>query len=166
VRHTPRMDYFSPAARDDQKAAFSAARDVALGKSRDEVRALYLEELRSRDISPPADSNYLEFDVTRIISASQPKQVAFRAARDVALGKSRREVRALYLAELRSRDVSPPRGKYLRRDVTRIISTARYKAAQENGPRHRRPARLSLLTRLRICVSLIRNAKKLRQLTR
>jgi hypothetical protein len=159
------MDYFSPDAREEWKAAFRASRDVAPGKNRDEVRALYLAELRSRDISPPPD-DYLEMDVTRVINASQPKEAAFRAARDVAPGKKRGEVRAVYLAELRSRDISPPPPDDLRRDVTRIINASQHKAAAGHAARRRRPARLGLLTRLLISVRLIRNAKRFRELLR
>jgi hypothetical protein len=62
-------DYFSPETREGRKAAFREARALAAGKSRDEVRELYLADLRARDISPPP-GDYLEMDVTRIISAS------------------------------------------------------------------------------------------------
>jgi hypothetical protein len=62
------MDYFNADIRQDRQAAFRAARDAAAGKSRDEVRAFYLGELRSRDVSPPPE-DYLELDVTRVINA-------------------------------------------------------------------------------------------------
>lgn len=62
-------DYFSRDTREDRKAAFRAARDAAAGRGRDEVRALYLAELRARDVGQPPD-DYLEMDVTRIINAS------------------------------------------------------------------------------------------------
>jgi hypothetical protein len=63
------MNYFSPDKREEWRAAFRAARGVAVGKSRDEVRALYLAELASRGIGRPPD-DYLEMDVIRIINAS------------------------------------------------------------------------------------------------
>jgi len=62
-------NYFSPDTREGRKAAFREAREVAAGKSRDDVRELYLADLRARDISPPP-SDYLEMDITRIIRAS------------------------------------------------------------------------------------------------
>lgn len=75
------MNYFSPETRDERRAAFRAVRDVAAGKSRDEVRALYLAELRSRGISQPPD-DYLEIDLTVIINASghktEPRAAAHR----------------------------------------------------------------------------------------
>jgi hypothetical protein len=105
------MDYFSPGTREERKAAFRAVRDMAPGNNRDEVRTLYLAELRSRDISPPPD-DYLEMDVTRIINASQ------------------------------------------------------HKAAPGHAARHRQAARPGLLTRLLIPVRGIRNAKRIRELLR
>jgi hypothetical protein len=78
------VSYFSPANREELRAAFRAVRDVAVGKSRDEVRALFLAELRSRDISQPSD-DYLEIEVTRVINSSvwmaDPRAAARRRPR-------------------------------------------------------------------------------------
>jgi len=157
------MDYFSRDASEEAKTAFRAARDVAAGKSRDEVRVLYLAELRARDISPPP-ADYLEMDVTRIINASAWKEgPAFRAARDAAAGKSRNEVRTLYLAELRARDISPPPADQLKRDVTRIINASAYVAGQGTSD-HRRPTSgPGPLDQLLFAARAIRNAGKVRE---
>lgn len=88
--------------------------------------------------------------------ADKYKQVhaAFRAVRDVAAGKSRDEVRALYLAERRSRGLSQLPDDDLEMHVTGII----------NASHRRPPARLGLLTRLLIPVRGVRNARKIREL--
>jgi hypothetical protein len=98
--------------------------------------------------------------------AREAWHTAFRAARDIAPGKNRDEVRALYLGELRSRDISPPPDDYLEMDVARIINASQHKAAPGHAARHRQPARLGPLTRLLISVRLIRNAKRFRELLR
>jgi len=59
-------NYFDRDKREDWRAAFHAARDAAVGKSRDEVRDLYLAELRSRGVDAPPD-DYLELDITRLV---------------------------------------------------------------------------------------------------
>ena len=81
-------NYFSPDTREGRKAAFREARDAAAGKSRDEVRALYLADLRARDISPPP-SDYLEMGITRIIRASAWKACEGAEARGLAISSPR-----------------------------------------------------------------------------
>jgi hypothetical protein len=157
------MDYFSPDTREGRKAAFIAARDAAGGKSRDEVSALYLAELRARDISPPL-GDYLEMNVTRIIKAAAWKEgPAFRAARDAATGKSHDEVRALYLAELRARDISPPPANQLKRDVTRIIDASAHLAGRGAATDRRAPSAPGPLDSLRFAARAIRNAGQVRE---
>jgi hypothetical protein len=94
----------------------------------------------------------------------EERRAAFRAVRDIAAGKSRDELRTLYLAELRSRGISPPPDDYLEMDVTRIINASRYKT-EPGAAAHRRPPS-PLLTRLLVPVRGIRNAKRFRELLR
>jgi hypothetical protein len=89
-------------------------------------------------------------------------RAAFRALRSVAPGKSRDEVRALYLAELGSRGISRPPDRYLEMDVTRIINASRHQASP-GAASHRRPPS-PLLSRLAVPVRAVRNAKKIRGL--
>lgn len=89
-------------------------------------------------------------------------RAARRAVRDVAAGKSRDEVRALYLAEVRSRGLPQPTGDFLEAYVTQIISASSRKTAPGAPPPRRPPARLGLLTRLLIPVRVIRHARRIR----
>jgi len=54
-----------------RKDAFQAASRAAEGKSRDEIRDLYLAELRSRGLEPPSEQ-FLEATVERIAGNPVP----------------------------------------------------------------------------------------------
>jgi hypothetical protein len=88
---------------------------------------------------------------------------ARRAVRDVAAGKSRDEVRALYLAERRARGLPRPPDDHLEMTVTLIINALRRQTARGHAARRRQSARPGLLTSLRIFVKIIRNARIFRE---
>jgi hypothetical protein len=85
-----------------RREAFQVARRAAAGKSRDEIRELYVAELRSRGLEPPAEP-FLAATVDHI--AGNPVPTARLVAHGMAgLGKG-----ALALARL-LRDMSRPPG--------------------------------------------------------
>lgn len=83
-----------------RKEAFQAARRAAAGKSRDEIRDLYVAELRSRGLEPPTEP-FLAATVEHIAGNPVP------AARLVAHGIARLGKGAVGLARL-LRDISRP----------------------------------------------------------
>lgn len=101
----PSLDEMRERQQRDSKArkeAFQAARRAATGKSRDEIRELYVAELRSRGLEPPGEP-FLSAAVEHI--AGNPVPAARLVAYSVAgLGKG-----AVALARL-LRDINrPPR---------------------------------------------------------
>jgi hypothetical protein len=101
----PGLDEIRERQQRDSKArreAFLAARRAATGKSRDEIRELYVAELRSRGLEPPSEP-FLAATVEHIAGNPVP------ATRLVAYGVAGLGKGAVALARL-LRDINrPPR---------------------------------------------------------